>query len=218
MFDFCRMFVAGMKREITISLIVGAVATAGTLISLKQCSSPDRDIVIREHIRTDTLRIAADTVVLPGTVTVAPTLEADDSFPPFSESSWTNGQGGNTRGDSSSLRTLRDSLALLRDRLACTFDALAGLATVTARGDSVLDRSVLLRRGEMTHTLTFKDTLHVEYAFPPENRFTIAHGAAEFDLPPDTVTTVEYESRPWWIDLVIGMAGAAVSWLAGQVK
>jgi hypothetical protein len=187
---------AMMKWEIVISLTIGSLATVMAFLMLRQCGGPSSNLIIQEQVRHDTLRFDPDTVFLPGTLSTA-IIPVDVST-------------------DSSDRILRDSLALMHARLDRLLQSMAASAVLSARADSIVTRTALLRNAHGTTALNFSDTVSVEYQFPPNNSFCISHGIAELFFPPDTIRIAEYQQQAWWVDITIGLGGALITWLLTQ--
>jgi len=185
-----------MNRENVIPLIISAVAIIAAVIIVAQCGGGIRNPAVSTIVRTDTISMPADTILLPGSVTV--------QLKPVK--------------DTAVYRILRDSLADLRLLLDSVLFEASHISTITARADTIVKRTALISRDTSVFAVPFHDTLHLEYRYPPVDRFVIARGAVRIVSPTDTVQTVRYESRPWWIDLAIGIVGAAISWLAADSR
>jgi hypothetical protein len=83
-------------------------------------------------------------------------------------------------------------------------------AGLHAEGDTVLDRE--LRISGMNQPVSFKDSLHLEYDFPPENRFRVMHHAVPVTAIDSLLVQAQgaSTSRPWWVDFALPVMGALI--------
>jgi len=184
-----------MKNRILTAAIAAIVAGAAMFITGKGCADAPAPVVVE---RTVTVEAPPMTVQLPGRIVYRPAKPQ----PPAT--------------DSVALAKYRAEIARLRRQLMESQMQLAEYEYQTALADTAYDRTMVVLQGETRQVVPWRDSLQLAYDYPPLNRFSLTQqGSTVITLPVTESAASADAGRPWWVDVLIAVVGAAAA-VTGQ--